>query len=87
MDRPHRRTRTDRRGSTALEALFVVPILLAVLLAVVEFAQEQQGDVQVLRLHPLHFGPARRECGLQVGDAVADVVADVETDERAGAGH
>lgn len=38
MDRPHHRTRTDRRGSTALEALFVVPILLAVLLAVVEFA-------------------------------------------------
>jgi Flp pilus assembly protein TadG len=30
--------RTDRRGSAAFEALFVIPILLVVLLAVVEFA-------------------------------------------------
>jgi TadE-like protein len=37
MDR-QRRTRTNRRGSAAFEALFVVPILLVVLLAVVEFA-------------------------------------------------
>jgi hypothetical protein len=56
-------------------------------LAVVQFAQEQQGDVQVGRLHPLHVGPARRERRLQVGGPAADVAADVEADKRSSAWH
>src|SRR5262249_19626467 len=53
----------------------------------VHLAEEQQRDVQVLRLDPLDLGAGAGQGLLQRDDLVADALADVHGDEGADAGH
>src|SRR5262249_8453322 len=56
-------------------------------IAVVDLAEEQQGDVQVFRLDPLDLAAGPGERLLQCNGLVADGLAEVESDEGAQAFH
>ena len=55
--------------------------------AVVHVAEEQQGDVEVVRRHPVHVRPGTRQRLLKCHRVLADVVTDRHPDERPGAAH